>query len=153
MSLAGLIEYKVTNGIGYEPFKTDFTRGNPKTYFFKNLLKESDIINSKHAVRAHLAHLTQNEMRMRAVSLFNPLRNSPKDHLFEGNDGRYVTLDNKQRRRIRRSFVRRIKSYKKIMNSEISSAQLDARISALKSGKGLVDVMVAYVPQLSHQEQ
>ena len=153
MSLAKSIEYHVTNGIGYEPFKTDFIRGNPKTYYFRQPLKESDIRNSKHAVRAHLEHLAQNRTRMIAISWFNLLRNSPKDHLFPMNYGIYVTLDDKLKRRIRKDFVRRIKSHKKTMNSEISSAQLDARISALKSGKGLVDIMVASVPQLSHQEQ
>ena len=152
MSLAKSIEYRVTNGLGYEPLKTDFIRGNPRTYF-KQPLEESDIRNSKHAVRAHLEHLAQNEVRMRAISLFNLLRNSPKEHLFEKNDGRYITLDDKLRRRIRKDFVRRIKSHKKIMNNEISSAQFDARISVLKSGKDFGRLLIGYSSYLSHQEQ
>ena len=127
MNLAKRIEYDITNGWGYNPVQTNFTRGDPKTLLFGQPLKKSDIRSSKYAVRAHLAHLKLNSLRSLGTSLFNPLRNLPEETPFQKIDGRYEIFDKKRRRKIRRSFVRKINKYTEIMNSEISSAQSDTR--------------------------
>lgn len=152
MILADFIEYNIMNGIGYNT-KTDFTRGNPKTLLFKKPLMKSEIRASKYAVRAHLAHLERNVLRLRAVSLFNPLRNAPENYLFQMNNGKSATLNHKQRRRIRKAFVIEISYYRKIMNLEISCAQDSARWNSLKSGKDLGFLIEAYSLQLSQQKQ
>lgn len=151
MSLAKFIEYKVTNGIGYNT-KTDFIRGNPRTYFFKQTLEEEDIRSSKYAVSAHLAHLDRNDIRLRAVSYFNILRNAPENYLFIKRRGGSITLDNKQRRKIRKAFVRKVSRFKKVMNFEISSAQSNARFAVLKSGKDISNLMPAVLLSFSSEK-
>lgn len=145
MNLAKRIEYAVTNGLGYNPVQTDFTRNDPKTYFFKQPLEESDIIISRHAVKAHLAHLEQRISRSLVSYLSNSLRNSHKGHFFKKADGSSDNLSDKERRRVRKRFVREINYFERTMNSEISSAQTDAKMAVLKSGKDLGKIIMPYM--------
>lgn len=150
MNLSKFIEYKVTNGIGYNT-KTDFTRRNPRTYF-RQPLEESDIRAATHAVRAHLANLERNNMRLRAISYFNILRNTPENHLFTKRSGECITLDYKQRRKTRKVFVRQTNRYSKIMNREISRAQSEAKWSVLKNGKDISNLIPVFLLSFSSEQ-
>lgn len=148
MNLAKLIEYKVTNGIGYDTI-TDFTINNPKT-FFQSSLQEEDIRNSSdYALRAHLVHLEYKERLLPAIINCNQLRNAPDNYEFRFAGGERRTLNIKQRRRERKKIVGELRDYRKLIGTNRSLAQSKAKFSVLKSKKDLISLMPAVLLSFS----
>ena len=151
MNLAKFVEYDVTNRIGYNN-RTNFTINNSRT-FLRMPLQAEDIRSSNHALRTHLSHLEYKTRLPHAIYTFNLLRNAQDNYEFRFAGGERRTLNTKQRTKERKKIVRELRDYRKLIGTNRSLAQSKARISVFKSGKDMGDLVFAFLPRFSLENQ